>query len=153
MKYQLVLHHYHRHNIADKSIQVSKDHFISVLCGTDKKIPLQMWCQILPHAEHQINLLRKSWAVPTISAFAHLYGQHDYGAQPFAPLGCEVEMHVMPSGHKTWESHTKTGYFLGTPWEQYQSHEVCIQETKSKRVGQRIFLKTQIYDPANNHSH
>ena len=32
MKYQLVPPHDHRRNIAEKAIQVFKDHFISVLC-------------------------------------------------------------------------------------------------------------------------
>ena len=35
MKFQLVPPHDHRRNIAEKAIQVFKDHFISVLCGTD----------------------------------------------------------------------------------------------------------------------
>ena len=59
MKCQLVPPHYHRWNIAEKAIQVFKDYFVSVLCGTDKNFPLQLWCQITPHAEHQLNLLQK----------------------------------------------------------------------------------------------
>ena len=47
----------------------------------------------------------------------------------------------MPSGRKTWESHTKTGYYLGTSWEHYRCHTVWIQETKSTGVGQTVFLK------------
>ena len=35
MKYQLVPPHDHRRNIAEKAIQVFKDHFVAVLCGTD----------------------------------------------------------------------------------------------------------------------
>ena len=102
VKYQLVPPHYHRQKIDEKEIQVFKDHFVLVLCGTDKIFPLQLWCHILPHAEHQLNLLLKSWEVPTISASAHMYGQHDYDAHPFTPLGCEVKIHVMPSGRKMW---------------------------------------------------
>ena len=106
-----------------------------------KKIPFQLWCQILPHAEHQLNLLQKSRVVPKISAFAHMYGKHDYETQPFAPLVCGVEIHVMPSVRETWKSHTKTGYYLGTSWEHYRCHKVWIQETKSTQVVQTVFFK------------
>ena len=94
MKYQLVPPH-------EKPIQVFKDNFLLVLVKIDKNFPLQLWYQILIHKDHQLNLLRKSRAVPTISAFAHMYGQHDYNTHPFAPLGCEVKIHVMLSGLKT----------------------------------------------------
>ena len=83
----------------------------------------------------------KSRAVTKISAFAHMYGQHDYDAHRFAPIGCDVDMHVMPSRRKTWESHTKTGYYLGTSWEHNRCHKVWIQETKITRVGQTVFFK------------
>ena len=142
MKYQLVPPHDHRRNIAEKAIQVFKDHFVSVLCGTDKNFPLQLWCQILRHAEHQLNLLRKSRVVPTVSAFAHMYGQHDYDAQPFPILGSAIELHVTPSKRKTWAVHTKTGFYLGASWEHYRCHQVWVKETKSRRISQTVFLNT-----------
>ena len=77
MKYQLLPPNYHRRNRAENGIQVFKDHFVSVLCGTDDNFPLQLWCQILRHAEHRLNMLRKSRVTPSVSAFAHMYGQHD----------------------------------------------------------------------------
>jgi hypothetical protein len=40
MKFQLVPPHDHRRNIAKKGIPVFKDHFVSVLCGTDVKFPM-----------------------------------------------------------------------------------------------------------------
>ena len=70
-----------------------------------------------------------------------MYGQHNYDAHPFAPLGAKVEMHVMPGNRRTWESHTKAGYYLGTSWDHYRCHEVWISNTKSKRVGRTVFLK------------
>ena len=100
MKYQLMQPHDHRRNIYEKAIQVFKEHFVLVLRGTDTLPPLQLWCHILPQPDHQLNLLRNSMVVPKRSAFAHVYGQHDYDAHPFAPIGCEVEAHVMTSGQK-----------------------------------------------------
>ncbi len=42
MKYQLVLPHDHRQNIAETAIKVFKAHFISILCGCDKSFPLHL---------------------------------------------------------------------------------------------------------------
>jgi hypothetical protein len=60
MKYQLVLPHDHRQNIAEKAIQVFKAHFISILCGADKSFPLHLWDRLLGQAEHTLNMLRTS---------------------------------------------------------------------------------------------
>ena len=140
MSYQLVPPHDHRRNVAEKAIQTFKHHFVSVLCGTDDDFPLQLWCQLLRHAEHQLNLLRKSATNPHISAFAEMYGEHNYDAHPWAVLGSKVELHLMPDKRKTWDAHTKTGYYLGVSWEHYRCHEVWVQDTKSVRVSQTVFF-------------
>ena len=113
MKYQLVLPKDHHRNAAEKVIQVFKDHCVSVLCGTDEKFPMQLWCAILPHTETQLNVLRKSATKPSISAFEHLNGPHNYDSHPFAILGSAVEIHVMPANRRTWAAHTKPGFYLG----------------------------------------
>ena len=141
MTFQLVPPHDHRRNVAEKAIQTFKDHFVAVLCGTDESFPLQLWCQILRQAEHQLNMLRKSRANPSISAFEQMNGPHNFDANPFAILGCAVEMHVMPKNRRTWEAHTKTGFYLGTSWDHYRCHEVWIKDTRSPRIGQTVFFK------------
>ena len=57
MTYKLVSHNDHRRNVAENSIQVFKDHSVSVLCGADVKFFMQLWCQILRQTENQLNLL------------------------------------------------------------------------------------------------
>ena len=94
-KYQLVPPNDHRRNIAEKVIQVFKDHFVPVLCATAEDFPMKLWCRLIRQAKQQLNMLRTSNVTPTISSFAHLHGQHNYDANPFAPLGAAVEMHVM----------------------------------------------------------
>ena len=141
MKYQLVPPHDHMRNIAEKSVQTFKDYSVAVLCRTNAKFPLQLWCRILRQAEHQLNLLRKSRVVPNISAFACLYGQHDYNTNPFAPRGTAVEMHVTPANRKTYETHTKTGFYVGNSWEHYRYHKIWIADTRSVRVGETVFSK------------
>ena len=51
--FQLVPLDDHRQNMAEKAIQIFKDHVVSVLCGADESFPLQLCCQILCHAEHK----------------------------------------------------------------------------------------------------
>ena len=57
-------------------------------------------------------MLRKSRADPTKSSYQLLYGDHDYNANPFAPLGIEVEMHKMLNKRPTSGAHTKHGFYV-----------------------------------------
>ena len=109
MTFQYVTPNDHRRNIAEKAIQVFKDHFIAVLCGTDVSFPAKLWCYLLVQAEHQLNMLRKSRVDKSKSSYEVLYGQHDYNANPWAPLGAAIEVHVVPQNRKTWSEHTLTG--------------------------------------------
>ncbi len=45
MMYQLVPPHDHHQNLAEKTIQTFKAHFISILCGADTEFPLHLWDQ------------------------------------------------------------------------------------------------------------
>ena len=141
MRYQLVPPNDHRRNIAEKAIQIFKDHFIAVLCGTDENFPMQLWDQVLPHAECQLSLLRKSRVDDSKSAYEVLYGKHDYNAKPWAPLGCAVEMHINPKNRKSWEPHTKAGYYIGNSGDHYRCHSVWIRDTRNVRVGQTVFFR------------
>eukprot|EP00804_Cyclotella_cryptica_P016748 CCRYP_002050-RA/>CCRYP_002050-RA protein AED:0.41 eAED:0.41 QI:0/-1/0/1/-1/1/1/0/175 len=93
MTYHLMPPDDHRRNVVEKAIQRWKDHFVAVLSSTADKFPLHLWCQLIPHKEQQLNLLRQSNANPRISAYAHLYGPHNYNASPFVPLGLEALVH------------------------------------------------------------
>ena len=132
MKFQLVPPTDHRRNTAEKSIQTFKDHFVSMLCGTDDSFPMQWWCQLLRHAGTQLNILRTSKTVPVISAFAHMYGAHNYDSHPWSILGISVQIHVMPSKRRSWEAQPA--------WDHYRCHRVWVKETKSERVGQTVFF-------------
>jgi hypothetical protein len=86
-------------------------------------------------------MLRPSRMTPTVSAYVYLWGQHDYNANPFAPLGCKVESHLVPGIRKTWAFHTASGYYIGTAWEHYCCHEVCIIDTRHTRICSSVFFK------------
>ena len=116
---------------AEKGIQTFKDHLIAILCGTDKDFPLYLWADLLPQAEHTLNLLQPSRRLPSVSAYAYLYGQHNYDKLPFAPLGCKVEAHMMPSTRETWAEHTASGYYVGSSHEHYRCHKIYVTSSRS----------------------
>ena len=41
----------HRRNIAAKSIQTYKNHFVGVLAGLHESFPMHLWCRLLTQAE------------------------------------------------------------------------------------------------------
>ena len=141
MTFQLVPPHDHRRNIAEKAISTFKDHFISILCGADKAFPLHLWDRLLRQAEHTLNMLRPARMTPTISAYAYLWKQHDYNANPFAPLGCKVEAHLVPSIRESWAPHTASGFYVGNAWDHYRCHEIYITSTRHARVCNTVFFK------------
>jgi hypothetical protein len=141
MTFQLVPPHDHQRNIAEKAIQTFKGHFISILCGTDKDFPLHLWCCLLPQAEHTLNMLQSAQVTPNVSAYAYLWGQHDFNANPFAPLGCKVEAHIKPSVCETWAAHTASGYYIGNAWEHYRCHKIYITDTKHSHICETVFFK------------
>jgi hypothetical protein len=54
--FQLVPPHNHRRNATERAIQTFKNHFVAILCGTDKLFPLHLWCRLLPQATATLNL-------------------------------------------------------------------------------------------------
>ena len=82
--YQLVPSDNHRRNIVEKAIKTWKYHFIGVLHGTAATFPMHLLCQLIPQAERKLLLLRQEYANPNISAYAYLYGPHNYSDEPFS---------------------------------------------------------------------
>jgi hypothetical protein len=62
-------------------------------------------------------------------------------SNPFAPLGCKVEAHVVPEIHETWAPHIASEYYIGNAMEHYHCHNVYIPDTKGTRVCSSIFFK------------
>ena len=104
---------------------------------------MQLWCIILPHTETHLNVLRKSVTKPSISAYEHLNGSHNYVSHPFAILGSAVEIHVIPANRHTWAAHTKPGLYLGPSCEHYRCHIVWVEDTRSTRTGQTVFFRNK----------
>jgi hypothetical protein len=85
-------------------------------------------------------MLHQAIVTPTVSAYTYLWGQHDYNANPFAPLGCKVEAHIKPDVRETWASHTASRYYIGNAWEHYRCHQVYISSTKRERKCDNVFF-------------
>jgi hypothetical protein len=74
IQFQLVRPYIHRQNAAERAIQTFKNHFVTMLCSTDKKFPMHLWDRLIPHAMITLNLLRQSRLNPKLSAHAQLNG-------------------------------------------------------------------------------
>ena len=57
MTYQIVHPYDHHHNMAEKSIQTWKNHFLGLVSGTEESLPAHLRCQSIPQAEQQLLLL------------------------------------------------------------------------------------------------
>eukprot|EP00804_Cyclotella_cryptica_P029543 CCRYP_020577-RA/>CCRYP_020577-RA protein AED:0.27 eAED:0.27 QI:0/0/0/1/0/0/2/0/428 len=141
MTYQLVPPDDHRRNLAERAIQTWKDHFVAALSRTAEKFPLHLWCQTLPHMEHQLNLLRQSFVHPKLSAYAHLYGHHDYNALPFVPIGMETLVHNKPQRRKSFAQHCSKGWVLGTSPEHYRCWTIWTTKTRTMQISASVFFK------------
>ncbi len=78
---------------------------------------------------------------PTISVYAYLWKQHDYNANPFAPLGCKVEVYLVPSNHETWAPHTASGFYIGNAWDNYRCRKIYINNTRHTCTCNTVFFK------------
>ena len=119
MTFELVPPDNHRCNMAEKAIQTFKDHFVGVLSGCAPTFPLHLWCQLLPQVERQLLLLCQSRLHPNLSAYAHVYGHHDYNRHLFIPIGMEALVHNKPHKFRTYAEHCKKAFVLGTSPDHY----------------------------------
>jgi hypothetical protein len=106
--------------MAKKAIQTFKDHFVGVLSGYAPTFPMQLWCQLLLQVEWQLLLLQQSQLHPNLSAYAQVYGHHNYNKHPFVPIKMETLVHNKSHKRQTYAEHCKKVFVLGTSTEHYQ---------------------------------
>ena len=114
---------------------------MAILCGADTSFPFNLRDLLLRQVEHTLNMSRPSRMTRTVSSYTYLWGQHDYNANPFAPLGCKVESHLVPGIRETWAPHTASRYYVRTSCEHYQYHEVYIIDTRHTLMCSSVFFK------------
>ena len=57
---------------------------------------------------------------PKVSAYAQIYGPHDYNAAPFVSIGMETLVHDKKNRRGTFDENFSKGYVLGTAFEYYR---------------------------------
>jgi hypothetical protein len=139
--YELVPKGQHRRNIAEKAIQTWKSHAIGALSGIGERCPLYLWDTMLPHLDRQVNMLRMSNVAPKVSAYAHLYGPHDFNRHPWAPLGIAVHVYIPPDKRRSWSVKSKKGHYIGMSTEHYRYYLVDVTETKQIQGSETVFFK------------
>jgi hypothetical protein len=120
VEYKLVPPNNYQQNQAERAIQTFKSHLIAIMCGIDNSFPMNLWRKLLPQAECTLNLLCQSNTVPTISAYTHMYGAHEYMKKPSASMGCATQCHDKPGVRHSWDPHSSDGWYIGTSMEQMQ---------------------------------
>jgi hypothetical protein len=142
MTYELVPPEEHQRNMAEKAIQTFKDHFVGVLSGCAKSMPMHPWCQLLPQVERQLLLLQQSRLNPGMLAYTHVYqGQHDYNKHPFVPIGMELLVHKKPHKQLTFAQHCKKGYILGTSFEHFRAQKVWMVDSHDVHTSGATWFK------------
>jgi hypothetical protein len=119
MTFKLVPLYDHGCNMAEKAIQTFKDHFAGILSKCAPTFPLHLWCQLLPQVKRQLLLPPQSRLHPNLSAYAHVYGHHDYNRHPFIPISMEALVHNKPHKRRTYAKHCKKAFVLGTSPDHY----------------------------------
>jgi hypothetical protein len=131
---QLVPHHLHHQNAAERAIQTFKNHFVAELCSVDKQFPMHIWCELLPQATLTLNIMHTSRIDPTISAATQLFGQFNVNRTPLAPPGSRVVAHVNPKARRSWAPHGEDAWYVGPATDHYRYYRVWMTGTNKTRI-------------------
>ena len=124
----------HRALKAERAIETWKEHFISILAGTDPEFPMQVWDELIVQGEATLNMMRPSNVNPTISAWEHMNGPYNFDRHPLAPAGIKVAVHEKPNERGTWAAHATIGFYLGPAMQHHRCYRVWIPSLNSKRI-------------------
>ena len=112
IQWQLVPPGNHRRNAAEQHICNFKNHFISILVGTDPDFPLHLWDKLIPQACITINLLHNSHRNPQLPAEEYLNGNFYYNTTPLSPPGTKVVEFEPPDKRNSWATHGTLGWYI-----------------------------------------
>jgi hypothetical protein len=77
----------------------------------------------------------------TLSAYAYLWKQNNYNANPFAPPGFKVKVHLVLSNFEAWAPHTASGFYISNAWDHYCCHKIYINDTRHTCTCNTVFFK------------
>ena len=129
----------HRANKAERAIRTSKNHLISILCGTHPDCPLDLWDEFLEQAELAFAHLQPYTLDPSLCAYDGFHAtRYDFVAHPIAPPGTLVVVHEKPAARGTWAPHGAKGYYLGPAVQHYHCWRTWILTTSSERISDTL---------------
>ncbi len=131
----------HRRNLAERAMQMFKNHFKAILAGVDESFQMQLWDKLLPQTVLTLNLLQQSNVAPTVSAYQYVQGHLDYSRMLLAPMGCAFQLYKSTTRRGTWAKHSTDGWYLGSSNKHYQCHKIYVKKTRSKHISDKVFFK------------
>ena len=140
IQWQLVPPGNHRRNATDRQICTIKNHFISILAGTDPDFPLHLWDKITPQACITINILCNSHRNPQLSAEAHINGNFDYNTTPLSPPGTKLVSFEPPDKRNSWSKHGTHVWYIGSLLHHYRCWNIYVTKTAATRVCDTVKL-------------
>ena len=138
--FQLVPHHLHRTNSAERAIQTFKDHLIAGITRCDPVLPLHLWDQLLYQATLTLNLLRPSRINPRLSAEAQLNGAFDFNRTPLAPPGTKALIFESSAKRLTWSPHGVASWYLGPDPKHYPCYRLYVPNDRAERTTKTVQL-------------
>ena len=132
----------HQHNLAEKAIQTWKYHFIGIMSGTAAMLPVHLWYQAIPQADQQLLNLRQPHVHPKVSAYAQVYGPHNYNVAPFVTIGIETLMHGKPKQRDTFAEYCIKDYILGKDFEHSRACKMWMKDTRAAKSPQQFYTST-----------
>ena len=125
---QLVPPYNHRANIAERIIQIFKDHFVSCLSGVDPTFPHKYWHMLIPQAELTLNMLRRSKTDPSKSAYEVVFKrQYDINKCPLMPPGISAMVHESRDTRPSYGVRASHGWYVSPAREHYRCYTFVME--------------------------
>ena len=124
VEFQKVLPGIHRRNACKRAIRTLKGHLLAGLATCSASFPVRKWDRLLQQAELTVNLLRDSRINPKLSAWAYLFGIHDFNRVPLCPPGTRTMVHLKSDKRKSWAFHGEDGFYVGPRARTLQVHKM-----------------------------
>ena len=128
----------HRTNPAERALQTWKSCGKSVLASLPPKFPIAYWCRLAPQINFCVNIVRKCWQNPLLSAWAAMEGEFHFNATPIAPPGSEMLMHKKPNRRSTWGFNAKEAWCLGPCFQHYRLFRGLLPSTGGEQISDTV---------------
>ena len=112
------------------------------------EFPITEWDRLLPQAEMTLNMMRPARCNPKMSAYAYIYGPHNFAATPLAPAGTKVIVHMKPEQRSSWAYHGKVGWYVGPSHEHYRCFRCFLPCTGREIITDTVkFIPSKVQFP------